>query len=237
MQADATEQEVETNSETLGEGDDTNYRISIPDDSSESDSKKEVQLSRETKTSKVQTWSQIRSSLGIIENMMSSRVKKRKYKDELITMGGENHLQSIEKTGSLNASEEFKEEVCVTGVLNDSVNASIAENAEVDGISESTNTIGTEGILGNGVSHNANAAEAAKPVNDDISVNVDTSGAEKAVSDDGSYDSVNDNGAEKAVDDGFSLDPIFSWKEELECLVRGGVPKDLRGEVKLTLMS
>ncbi|KAJ0089258.1 hypothetical protein Patl1_31997 [Pistacia atlantica] len=28
-----------------------------------------------------------------------------------------------------------------------------------------------------------------------------------------------------------SPEPYFPWKEELECLVRGGVPKDLRGEV------
>jgi hypothetical protein len=30
---------------------------------------------------------------------------------------------------------------------------------------------------------------------------------------------------------------FFPWKEELESLVRGGVPKDLRGEVELTLLS
>ena len=28
---------------------------------------------------------------------------------------------------------------------------------------------------------------------------------------------------------------LFPWKEELVCLVRGGVPMALRGEVKLTL--
>lgn len=35
------------------------------------------------------------------------------------------------------------------------------------------------------------------------------------------------------VGDGVSEDQLFPWKEELECLVRGGLPKDLRGEVKL----
>ncbi|KAL5743080.1 hypothetical protein ACOSP7_029812 [Xanthoceras sorbifolium] len=31
--------------------------------------------------------------------------------------------------------------------------------------------------------------------------------------------------------DRVSPEPYFPWKEELECLVRGGVPKDLRGEI------
>ena len=35
------------------------------------------------------------------------------------------------------------------------------------------------------------------------------------------------------VGDGVSEDELFPWKKELECLVRGGLPKDLRGEVKL----
>ncbi|KAG6596445.1 TBC1 domain family member 9, partial [Cucurbita argyrosperma subsp. sororia] len=33
------------------------------------------------------------------------------------------------------------------------------------------------------------------------------------------------------VGDGVSEDELFPWKKELECLVRGGLPKDLRGEV------
>ncbi|XP_038904800.1 ecotropic viral integration site 5 protein homolog isoform X2 [Benincasa hispida] len=33
------------------------------------------------------------------------------------------------------------------------------------------------------------------------------------------------------VGDGVSQAHLFTWKEELECLVRGGLPKDLRGEV------
>ncbi|XP_023005911.1 ecotropic viral integration site 5 protein homolog isoform X2 [Cucurbita maxima] len=32
------------------------------------------------------------------------------------------------------------------------------------------------------------------------------------------------------VGDGVSEDQLFPWKKELECLVRGGLPKDLRGE-------
>lgn len=34
-----------------------------------------------------------------------------------------------------------------------------------------------------------------------------------------------------------SIESLFPWKEELECLVRGGVPMALRGEVQSTLFS
>ncbi|XP_044473013.1 ecotropic viral integration site 5 protein homolog isoform X4 [Mangifera indica] len=36
---------------------------------------------------------------------------------------------------------------------------------------------------------------------------------------------------ESAPGNDVSPEPYFPWKEELECLVRGGVPKDLRGEL------
>ncbi|KAF5953844.1 hypothetical protein HYC85_006700 [Camellia sinensis] len=35
-----------------------------------------------------------------------------------------------------------------------------------------------------------------------------------------------------AASDGISPEPFFPWKEELEFLVHGGIPRDLRGEVK-----
>ncbi|KAK9126859.1 hypothetical protein Scep_015705 [Stephania cephalantha] len=39
------------------------------------------------------------------------------------------------------------------------------------------------------------------------------------------------NGHLPALDDGFFPENLLSWKEELECLVRGGVPMALRGEL------
>lgn len=44
-------------------------------------------------------------------------------------------------------------------------------------------------------------------------------------------DSMNAYGAESAVSDGASPETFFPWKEELELLVHGGVPRDLRGQV------
>lgn len=239
LRAEVTEKKVEINSERLEEGDDASIRQSITDGLSESDPKKEVQLSKETKASKVRTWAQIRSSLGAIENIMSSRVKKRKnMKDEAIAMG-ENHLQLIEKTGSPKSFDDLEEKVFVNDVLDESVNASIAENSEKDGTSKSADTTEAEENLGIGVSRSASmhAAKEEFAVNDGVSYNVGDAKPEKHDSVDGFYCSESDVGAEKAVDEGFHVEPFFSWKEELECLVRGGVPKDLRGEVKLAVFS
>ncbi|KAF3442070.1 hypothetical protein FNV43_RR15986 [Rhamnella rubrinervis] len=284
LQAEPAKKEAERIQERLGEGDDTVDLQSLSDGSSESDHKKEEQLSKETKTSKVQTWASIRSSLGTIEDMMSSRVKKTKnMKHEQITMG-EVHLPSIEETGSSNASEKDFEEEAFFNIVNDSVNADAAETDVGNGVSESVNAIGEEQTLGDGVTDIVNAAvvektmyggvsdnvdAASRPeqtvddgvsdivnaaameniVGGDVSDNVDAAArrTEQAVDDgvsdsvnatgagkkviDGLYYNVNDAGAKKSVDDEFTPEPCFPWREELECLVRGGVPKDLRGEV------
>ncbi|XP_039167385.1 TBC1 domain family member 10B isoform X2 [Eucalyptus grandis] len=49
--------------------------------------------------------------------------------------------------------------------------------------------------------------------------------------DEASNGSANSSNGERAVSEGMPLESSFPWREELECLVRGGVPKDLRGEV------
>ncbi|XP_056172392.1 uncharacterized protein LOC115674143 isoform X4 [Syzygium oleosum] len=49
--------------------------------------------------------------------------------------------------------------------------------------------------------------------------------------DEASNGSTNSSNGERAVSEGTPLESSFPWREELECLVRGGVPKDLRGEV------
>ncbi|KAL5546250.1 hypothetical protein UlMin_005937 [Ulmus minor] len=238
LQSEAPEQKVEINSERFGERVDTSNRISVSDGSLQSDPEKEVQLSKEAKISKVQTWTQIRSSFDAIENMMSFRTKKRKnIKDEEIIMG-EDHIQSTEKKGSSKASEDFEDKMCVTDVLNDSGNASTAKTVEGDEVSESANTSGEEEILNDGVSQSLNTARAELAVDNDVSYGADATGLEQGMNDgvsdsvgDEGYYSVKDFGPEKSVDDVFPPELFFSWKEELESLVRGGVPKDLRGEV------
>lgn len=161
LQADATECKAGTISERINEVDASSGRNSISDGSKESDPKEEALLSKETKTHKVQSWTQIKPSLGAIENMMILRVQKRKnMMDERENLSGD-YLPSIEETEpSGGASEEELEGVEKT--LDDNVNAVILQNAAFDEVSPKQ---------------------------------------------------------------------LFPWMEELESLVRGGVPKDLRGEV------
>ncbi|KAK2647674.1 hypothetical protein Ddye_015163 [Dipteronia dyeriana] len=157
--------ESEATEETVSEsreGDDPS-RNPDSDGSTDCDPKKE-QISKETKTSKVQTWAHVRPSLGAIENMMSFRVKKRNdMKGEQLT-NSRDHLPSIGEEGSSEWESEkvSKKRVSVNKTSKESGNASRERGAQGGGVPP---------------------------------------------------------------------EPYFSWKEELECLVRGGVPKDLRGEV------
>ncbi|XP_030925810.1 TBC1 domain family member 8B-like isoform X1 [Quercus lobata] len=163
LQVEATECKVETVLESE-ESDDSSGRKSISDGSKERDLEKEVHHSKETKTHEVQTWAQIRPSLGAIEIMMSSRILTRKDMiDEQKTISRD-HLPSIEEAKSLEGAseEEFDEDVYVNATSDDNANAAGTVTAEVDEVS---------------------------PKN------------------------------------------LFPLKEEVEFLVRGGVPKDLRGEV------
>lgn len=123
-----------------------------------------VHHSKETKTHEVQTWAQIRPSLGAIEIMMSSRILTSKDMiDEQKTISGD-HLPSIEEAKSPGGAseEEFDGDIYVNATSDDNANAAGTVTAEVDKVS---------------------------PKN------------------------------------------LFPLKEEVEFLVRGGVPKDLRGEV------
>lgn len=143
------------------EGGNDSSRSSGSDGSAELDPQK-VQLPKEAKSKKVHTWAQIRGSLRVIEDMMSSRVKKRKDMNSEQESKNENHLQ--------------------------------------------VNEIGSQ------------EGDSMK----DIKVkDGNTSHGSPNASHDSSHR------------DGLSPKPYFPWKE-LECLVRGGVPKELRGEVSLT---
>ncbi|KAK4430861.1 TBC1 domain family member 9B [Sesamum alatum] len=135
-----------------------------------SEEHKEAPYAAETKVHCVQIWTEIRPSLRAIEDMMSSRVKK---KDNLIKnepdSGLRKQLSSIEESRpGKGASEDDSEEEFYD-----------LERSESDPIQD---ILGTDGIP---------------------SLDAETAGHE-------------------------SLPP---WKEELECLVQGGVPMALRGEL------
>ncbi|CAK9164761.1 unnamed protein product [Ilex paraguariensis] len=161
--AAVTEQKTESVS-VSGEGDDSSGPKTGSDCLKEIDFGIEAPVSVQPTTSRVQTWTQIRPSLNVIENLMSFRVKKRNnMKDEQVTLN-QNHLPSIEEVRPSRgeSQEEVEEEFYDNEIVDDSVNTS------------------SEGSV--------------------------------------TYDEV-------------SPEPVFPRKEELEFLVRGGVPKDLRGEV------
>lgn len=156
-----SECKAETISQRGEEGNDSSGRQSISECSEKNHPKEVVQHSNETQIHKAQSWSQIRPSLGAIENMMSSRVQKRRnVVDEQETVSGD-YLPCIEEA-------EFSRE---------------ASQQELENVQEKSVDI-------------ANAER------------VETTGV-----------------------DGVSPKHLFPWIEELESLVRGGVPKDLRGEV------
>lgn len=138
--------------------------------------------SEERKTKKVRTWVNVRSSLGVIEHMMSCRVKK-SVKNKQINVGGDCliHTKEIQK--------DFKEQVCGNYELSN-LNDSVAELTETrcDGLNGGQ----TEEAMADSVPDCLNAASPKHTSNDER--------------------------------------PPYPWKE-LEFLVQGGVPKDIRGEV------
>lgn len=183
LRAQASEQEADTSSEKGIDGHELSSQKLGSDSATENGiQKEEVSASVETKVHRVQLWTEIRSSLHTIEDMMSIRVKK--------------------KTGSVKDVGNKK------GVLKD------------------------EPIIGTGksLSHTDDAKSQKGACEED--------------SDDEFYDvERSDPSPDMPLVDGMSafangiaadaapLEASFPWKEELEVLVRGGVPMALRGEV------
>ncbi|WJX11782.1 hypothetical protein P8452_02351 [Trifolium repens] len=147
-----------------GEGDDSSGTKSLSDYSPSNNSAKELHHSEERKTRKVQRWAEIRPSISVIEETLSSRVKKGRKMQVKMIKGRDNQLASVEESEPVEEGDPEENiqggEVCTNETLNGG-NGSRAEN--------------------------------------DI------------------------------TDQDFS-ELFCPWKE-LESLVQGGVPKDLRGEV------
>jgi hypothetical protein len=149
-----------------GEGDDSSGTKSLSDYSPSNNSAKELHHSEERKTRKVQRWAEIRPSISVIEETLSSRVKKGRKMQVKMIKGRDNQLASIEESEPVEEGDPEENiqggEVCTNETLNGG-NGSRAENDTTDQ----------------------------------------------------------------------DLPELFCPWKELESLVQGGVPKDLRGEVKL----
>jgi hypothetical protein len=161
-----TEVKEVTGQGRAGEGDDSSGTKSLSDYSPSNNSAKELHRSEERKTRKVQRWAEIRPSLSVIEEILSSRVKKGKKMQVKMINGRDNQLASIEESEPVEEGDPEENiqggEVCTNETLNGG-NGSRAENDTTDE----------------------------------------------------------------------DLPELFCPWKELESLVQGGVPKDLRGEVKL----
>ncbi|KAI8029242.1 TBC1 domain family member 9 [Camellia lanceoleosa] len=169
--AEATEQEANAISEKDIEGDDLSIKKRDSGASTEDLKNGGVSAAIETKTHRVQIWTEIRPSLHAIQDMMSIRVKKKSNlaKNEQDTGIGK-PLPPVEEVKSAKgASEEDSEE----------------EYYDVE---------------------RSDPTQDA-PSSDSVSAPMPTATV-------------------VAPPESFS-----SWKEELECLVRGGVPMALRGEL------
>uniref|UniRef100_A0A5B6ZUM6 Putative TBC1 domain family member 8B n=1 Tax=Davidia involucrata TaxID=16924 RepID=A0A5B6ZUM6_DAVIN len=173
LHAEATELEADVSLEKGIKGDELGRKKPGSDGLIENvTEKEEVRAATETKTHRVQIWTQIRPSLRVIEDMMSIRVKKRSNlpKNEQETGMGKT-LPPIEEARSpKGASDEDSEE----------------EFYDV---------------------------ERSDPTQD-----VPSSDSVSAL-------------AKGAAGDVVPSESLFQWKEEFECLVRGGVPMALRGEL------
>ncbi|KAL7228775.1 hypothetical protein ACSBR2_007466 [Camellia fascicularis] len=169
--AEATEQDANVISEKDIEGDDLSIKKQDSGASTEDLKNGGVSAVIETKTHRVQIWTEIRPSLHAIQDMMSIRVKKKSNlaKNEQDTGIGK-PLPPVEEVKSAKgASEEDSEE----------------EYYDVE---------------------RSDPTQDA-PSSDSVSAPIPTA-------------------TDVAPPESFS-----SWKEELECLVRGGVPMALRGEL------
>ncbi|OVA09945.1 Rab-GTPase-TBC domain [Macleaya cordata] len=159
LHAEASEREATTFFEKGVEEDESSSGARSGSDGSTANvpESEEAPEARNAKTHKIQIWTQIRSSLGIIEQMMSIRVTKSKkiLKNEQDARSG-NHLSMTEE----DSEDEFYD------------------------------------------------VERSEP-NQDATLSDSTS----------------------VSSDGVSPESFVPWKEELECLVRGGVPMALRGEL------
>lgn len=177
LRTEVSEQEIDASWEkgVVGDGDEEPGS----NDSTESVSNKEEEpATKETKTHRIQIWTEIRPSLYAIENMMSIRVKKKSNasKDEQ-DIGTGKPLPSIEEARS--PKGVFEED---------------SEDEFYD-------------------------VERSDPIQDAPS-----------------SDSISSSAAGGASD-GVPTESLFPWREELEVLVRGGVPMALRGEVRVTCLT
>ncbi|KAH9620426.1 hypothetical protein KSS87_004765 [Heliosperma pusillum] len=213
---DTSEANVDTEggeavSEIHIEGDDSSGENSVSSSCKEGGVEKEVLQTKDTKRQNIHTWASLRPSLGPIETMMCLRVKKRVCMADKPVYHVLEHLPPITEE---NSSSENMEKNLVT--KNDITSARSHMDLE--------KLVNVASDTFSGVRDISDIQDQEIRIPDSIcqtDAMLDKSFHEKSKSDDKVE---NTNNIVKT-------ESLFPWKEELESLVHGGVPKSLRGEV------
>ncbi|KAK9733461.1 hypothetical protein RND81_04G069100 [Saponaria officinalis] len=203
---------TETVSEFRTERDDSSGENSTSISWKEAGAEKVAPLTKETKRHNIKTWASLRRSLAPIETMMCVRVKNR-------TCMANNPAFLVQRllpptTKEMSTSENLEKNLGITLPNNDiTSNTSQMDLEKFKNVAESKCT--------------SDAFPETRDVSDIEGQETRIPASicqtqEKATSLDGAVNN---------VDNSVNIEPFFPWKEELESLVHGGVPKSLRGEV------
>lgn len=208
MLAETAELRKETVSQRCSEGDDSSEKKSDSDGSTECDQEKEVQLSEEPK-SKVQLSEEPKKKVPSSEEPENeAQLSKESEKEE--------QLSKQTKASKVETWSRIRPSLCAIE------NMMTLRVKNIKDMKEKQNTINGD--------HLPSIKETGF-LGGDSKEDIEQEACVKKTSD----DNVSAFTEESTVDNEASPKLFFPWKEELEFLVRGGVPKDLRGEVKLTL--
>ncbi|KAI4310737.1 hypothetical protein MLD38_035690 [Melastoma candidum] len=219
--------------EEAGRGDNHIERTGL-DGSAQSNIESEAQASSksESKTREVKKWVNIQPILGAVDEMMSARIPKSK---DIIT--------NLETANNIHPQTVAKVEI--------SEAMSNHNGQGMFGKEEASDKKGTYSHDGEGTSHSddgeelANEEEASHkeqmsnsnrtglftveeaPRKENMPDDGEDVVAMGEASDKNSESSMQGEAESKAI----PAEHLFPWREELESLVRGGIPKDLRGDV------
>lgn len=214
--AEGTAGNSEATWQNPGEGDDSSGEKSTYDGSGEVRTEKVVPVVKEAKRCKIQTWEPTRPSLASIEKLMSVRVKKKVCMPNDHAHLVENHLPPIDE--EMCARKEHHEE----HLLNSEV-ASQESYVDTEAPAYSSESKDTSNDF-----HRIREFSIIPSLETEIPATCQNDATLSSCSGDKAG---SDRKEENSVGSFLTPEPFFPWKEELEFLVHGGVPKSLRGEV------
>ncbi|KAL9269699.1 TBC1 domain family member 8-like protein [Drosera capensis] len=211
-------------SEKNQEGQDLSGERSTAYSTTEDPTEELVPVEKEGKASKIGIWSPISPSLVPVERLISSGIRKKANMNIGLETPSKHIVPCDGKRSSMRFSEESNREELPGN--QDTVGNSYEDDCLKDSekIAENSGKLGAKSEVSDS-DMNGHEARAQPDADEKQAALYDTCQKNEALSDTKPI-----NGAQLSGDD---VDPSekFPWKEELESLVQGGVPKTLRGEV------